>query len=153
MTDGPEILPVVGLGEREGMSVSIVTDPSMVLESFRRGWHGTFEEAQRQYSAAAQDTDEYCKTNITEEERMIARQNLTKLAVLLFAQHTRAVAEAHGQVHGKPGSVTNTQVNIDARGNADLQARLAKMTDDELRAAIANTAPSAPDGSGTAQSE
>lgn len=130
MADGPESPPVIDLGEREGKVVSIITDPSMVLESFRRGWVGSLEEAQRQYDIAKRDTEEYCNTKITDEERAIARQNLAKLAMMLFAQHTRAVAEAHKQTKEDGGDTHN---HLHLHGS-DVRA----MSSDERRAYIAD---------------
>lgn len=130
MADGPAILPVINPGAREGLTVSIIVDPRMVLESFRRGWHGTYAEAEAQYNAAKADTEEYCQCAITDEERMYARQNLAKLALLLFAARTKAVSEAHKQTLDHRGGDRRPPLG---EGEADPK----QMTDSELDAYIA----------------
>ena len=97
MADGRAILPVIEPGGREGPGVSILTDPFMLLESFRRGWIKTAEEAQKQYERAVDDVQKFRDCGPSAEDMAIHQANLAKLALAVAALCTKNVQIAHAQ--------------------------------------------------------
>lgn len=127
MADGPESLPVIYPGGREGPAVSILDDPFAILESFRRGWIKTDEEAQRQYQQALEDVAAVRATNPPPEEMVEHQVNLTKLAIAVGVLRQKNIQTAHAQ----------TQEQAPAQ-HLHLHGELANMNANELRAYVAS---------------
>lgn len=113
----------VAPGEREGRAVSILTDRSLIVEAFRRGWIKSVEQAERILGEAIFDV-EAARQSMHDPVEMAKLSNaLARTAWGAVGVRTKAIQAAEGQT---AGVTNNTQVVIGAASNQDLVAELKK---------------------------